>query len=35
VHGAGIDDLVKVHGISRSLAQRIYDNLHVDRNESA
>ena len=35
VHGAGIDDLVKVHGISRSLAQRIYDNLHLDGNESA
>ncbi len=30
VHGAGIDDLVKVHGISRSLAQRIYGNLHLD-----
>ncbi len=32
VHGAGIDDLVKVHGISRSLAQKIYDNLHLDGN---
>jgi excinuclease ABC subunit C len=30
VHGAGVDDLVKVHGISQSLAQRIYDNLHLD-----
>ena len=30
VHGAGIDDLVKVHGISRSIAQRIYENLHID-----
>ena len=30
VHGAGIDDLVKVHGISRALAQRIYDDLHLD-----
>ncbi len=30
VHGAGIDDLVKVHGISRSLAQKIYDDLHLD-----
>ncbi len=30
VHGAGIDDLVKVHGISRSLAQRIYGTLHLD-----
>jgi len=33
VHGAGIDDLVKVHGISHSLAQRIYDNLHLDGND--
>lgn len=33
VHGAGIDDLVKVHGISHSLARRIYDNLHIDGNE--
>jgi len=32
VHGAGIDDLVKVHGISRSLAQKIYDDLHLDGN---
>jgi len=32
VHGAGIDDLVKVHGISRSLAQRIYEDLHLDNN---
>ncbi|MFQ6005149.1 MAG: excinuclease ABC subunit UvrC [Woeseia sp.] len=32
VLGAGIDDLVKVHGISRSLARRIYDNLHLDGN---
>jgi excinuclease ABC subunit C len=32
VHGAGIDDLIKVHGISRSLAQRIYDSLHPDGN---
>jgi excinuclease ABC subunit C len=30
VHGAGIDDLVKVQGISQSLAQRIYDDLHLD-----
>jgi excinuclease ABC subunit C len=30
VHGAGVDDLVKVHGISQSLAQRIYDSLHLD-----
>lgn len=34
VQGAGIDDLVKVHGISQSLAQRIYDRLHVDANTS-
>jgi excinuclease ABC subunit C len=32
VHGAGVDDLVKVHGISQSLARRIYDNLHLDGN---
>ena len=30
VIGAGIDDLVKVHGISRSLAESIYSNLHLD-----
>ncbi len=30
VHGAGIDDLVKVQGISQSLAKRIYDDLHLD-----
>jgi len=35
VHGAGIDDLVKVHGISQALAERIYDNLHLDGNKSA
>jgi excinuclease ABC subunit C len=35
VHGAGVDDLVKVHGISQSLAQRIYDNLHLDGNKTA
>ena len=30
VRGAGVDDLVKVRGISRSLAQKIYNNLHLD-----
>lgn len=30
VRGAGIDDLVKVKGISRSLAERIYSDLHAD-----
>ena len=30
VRGAGIDDLVKVNGISRSLAERIYSDLHAD-----
>lgn len=28
---AGVEDLSKVHGISRQLAQRIYDALHPDR----
>jgi excinuclease ABC subunit C len=28
VIGAGIDDLIKVHGISRRLAESIYNDLH-------
>lgn len=30
VTGAGIDDLVQVHGISRKLAETIYNTLHLD-----
>jgi excinuclease ABC subunit C len=30
VQGAGIDDLVKVRGISRNLAEKIYNDLHLD-----
>lgn len=30
VRGAGIGDLTKVRGISRSLAERIYNDLHAD-----
>ena len=29
VSRAGIEDLEKVHGISRKLAQSIYDTLHA------
>ncbi len=32
VIGAGIDDLIKVRGISRSLAESIYNDLHLDGN---
>ncbi len=31
VVGAGIDDLVKVHGIGRTLAENIYNDLHSDQ----
>jgi hypothetical protein len=30
VKGAGVEDLVRVRGIGRRLAETIYNELHVD-----
>ncbi len=32
VKGAGVDDLVKVQGISRTLAEKVYNEFHVEHN---
>jgi len=31
VTAAGVDDLVKVHGIGRTMAETIYNELHIDQ----